>query len=243
MRKAIIPMLVGLLVFGGTSMTYAGSHRQDRNIREIRDMRLMREARELREIREGRTSGDIKALFCNRFADRWFMSSLCDDVPQPVNIVINEVYYDISGNSEDGEWVELYNAGSGPVSLNGWSIRDSVSDPDFFNTDIVLLPGEFALVGASQEIFDIAWAGEIPDGAHVIIAKIGNALNNPGDSVHLIDADGQEVDAMSYGNNDSVLNPSVPVGEKGHSLSRSPNGADTDTAMDWVELELPTPGT
>lgn len=41
------------------------------------------------------------------------------------NVVINEIF--ASPNSGDTEWVELYNATSGPIDISGWTIEDAGS--------------------------------------------------------------------------------------------------------------------
>ena len=48
-------------------------------------------------------------------------------------IVINEIMYDPPGDDNNSEWVELYNAGSGPVDLTGWSLADN--DGNIFSLD------------------------------------------------------------------------------------------------------------
>ncbi len=49
------------------------------------------------------------------------------------------------------------------------------------------------------------------------------------------------VDAMSYGTNTTVFNPSAGPLAEHHSLERLVLTVDTDTASDWVDNASPTP--
>jgi hypothetical protein len=47
---------------------------------------------------------------------------------------------------------------------------------------------------------------------------------------------------MSYGNATTFFDPPCPDVATDHSLERSPANVDTDTAEDWIDQELPDPG-
>lgn len=153
-------------------------------------------------------------------------------------IVLNEVAYDPppSGSESKYEWVELYNRGGGEVSLAGWRIADHRAETIL--PEATIPPGGFLIVAGE------GFAELFPDfsGARVTVVRIGNGLGNDGDLVRLLDADGVEVDAMSYGNDASAFDPPVPAVAAGHSLERVPAGVDTDTAADWVDQPSPSPG-
>lgn len=141
----------------------------------------------------------------------------------PFAVKINEV---LPGPGVDAvhEWMELYNAGPEPVSLDGWTIADNLSaDP---LPALVLPPGGFAVIAGSN----------FEDG------RLGNGLNDEGDRLILRDAAGLLVDAVSYGEDTGVFDPPAPAVGVGHSLERSPPGRDTDTAADFIDNAHPTPG-
>ncbi|MXW05626.1 MAG: hypothetical protein F4Z81_11225 [Gemmatimonadetes bacterium] len=116
-------------------------------------------------------------------------------------IVISEVLADPHSESK-GEFVELYNAGDGPVDLEGWPLGDSrdVNDTitdftgphDFGLAGTVLAPGAYALVvdpdyeGEYNE--RIAAAGD-PGRLLMLTIKgdrtLGNGLGNSGDLVFI----------------------------------------------------------
>jgi hypothetical protein len=73
----------------------------------------------------------------------------------------------------------------------------------------------------------------------VLDSPIGSGLANTGDALLLKSGDGI-IDAMSYGSDSSIFD--LPAADAGKSLSRNPNGKDTNTSSDWIELDIPTPG-
>jgi hypothetical protein len=155
-------------------------------------------------------------------------------------IVINEVLYDSTGDGTDadGEWVELYNAGDLPVSLEGWMLADNTS-VDII--DAVTVPGRgFAIVAGSRDFTTRypGYAGPL----FVVDGSIGNQLGNDGDVLVLVDPAGSFVDAISWGTDSGALDPAVADVPAGHSLERRTPGLDTGSASDFVDNESPSPG-
>ncbi len=155
-------------------------------------------------------------------------------------VVINEVQYDppTSGSEAAYEWLELRNADAGPVKMSGWQIGDNRSASAL--PDLELASGEFVVVAAGDGFEELhpGFAGRVVR----LDGRIGNGLGNSGDQVRLLNALGELVDGMSYGDDVGLLNPSVPGAPAGHSLERYPAGADTDSAADWIDQPSPTPG-
>lgn len=159
-------------------------------------------------------------------------------------LVINEVYADVdSEHGEEGsnEWIELYNNGATIVNLLDWIIEDSEESSDILQEEVMVAPGEFVLISQATSTFEVYWPGQIPAGTHLIAlgSPIGSGLANSGDALLLKSGDGI-MDAMSYGNDSSIFD--LTAAGAGKSLSRDPNGKDTNTADDWIELDEPTPG-
>ncbi len=161
-------------------------------------------------------------------------------------VVINEVYYDVGsgkGNDPNNEWVEIYNPTNSIVDISGWKLCDNN------NCDTIpltaLQPKGFAVASGKSSTWDSYWT--LPAGTITIDLpgdKIGgNGLNDSGDRVVLRDAFDAVVDSMSYGDDNSQLDPSVPLSGKGKSLARIVKGYDTDSAADWVINATPNPGT
>lgn len=92
-------------------------------------------------------------------------------------IVINEIFPKPS--DETSEWIELYNNGSDSVSLDRWKLQNTQGTPKTFimNASSIIQPNNFLILFQSQT---------------------GINLQNEGDSVQLIDANGSPVDSQSY---------------------------------------------
>ena len=155
--------------------------------------------------------------------------------------MINEVQYDpIQGGIDAAfEWLELLNQTGWTVDLTGWGIADN-HGVDYIES-LQLPPGGFAVIAAGDGFYD-----KFPNfnGDIVFIAdgSIGNGLNNGGDCLVLMDSTGKTIDALSYGDDASIMLPSCQDVAEGHSLERQPAGLDTDQASDFVANEAPSPG-
>ena len=160
----------------------------------------------------------------------------------PYQVKINEVLYDPAqpGDEAGNEWLELYNAGSEPVDLGDWTISDNGASDHL--PPLTLPPGAFA-VAAAGEAFRSAYPAF--DGSLLALdgGKIGNGLADKGDRLILRDSAGRLADALSYGEDDTILSPPAIAVAGGHSLERSPPGHDTDSAADFVDNPRPSPGT
>ncbi len=112
------------------------------------------------------------------------------------------------------EWVELINLGSSPVDLSGWAIGDAARQTPLDGE----IPPYGRFVIANQPI----------DGADQVVERIGNGLNNDGDTLELLDADGVAVDIVTYGSDD------LPAPDRGLSIALEPRR--------WVISASPSPG-
>jgi hypothetical protein len=172
-------------------------------------------------------------------------------------LIINEVDYDQPG-TDNAEFVELYNAGRSPVDLSTVALvfvnGSNNQQYSRINLSGTLAPGAYAVVASSGVM--------VPTG--VARFPIGNeALQNGApDGVALIDtAAGTLLDALSYegairaaqitgipGTVNLVEGTVLPAAVADSnaapgSLSRAPNGVDTDDAAnDWRFVSMPTPG-
>lgn len=152
-------------------------------------------------------------------------------------VVVNELVY-----ATDAEWVELYNAGSSPVLLDGWVFEFGTSS---YNADAevpagtTLGPGEWLVFGSPGALVkDIELA-----------MNLGNASNT--DALRLT-CNTLPVDTVVYGdpNTDLWVDDSgavaisfAPDHGTGKSLARVSDGFDTDAcAVDFTEAAVPTPG-
>ncbi|MFN7143068.1 MAG: lamin tail domain-containing protein, partial [Myxococcota bacterium] len=152
-------------------------------------------------------------------------------------IKINELAY-----TTDAEWIEIYNAGAGPVELDAWVIQFGTSSynkeaeiPD----DTTLAPGEWLVLGS---------AGAATKDIEIDL-DFGNASDT--DAVR-ITCNGVGVDTLLYGSPndngwaDDTGATATSFASKhgdGESLARSSDGYDTDQCgLDFVVSTEPSPG-
>jgi len=169
--------------------------------------------------------------------------------PEPEGeLLISEVYYDVhpdqgveTTGANNNEWVELYNGTNSDIDLSGWKIADT-STSDVIPEGVVIPAGGFLIITATTSTAGF-WP-EIPENVGMVVLEsaIGNGLANGGDSVFLLDAEDNEIDAVSWGASIIAFEPSVPLVTEGNSIARLDLSVDTDTAVDWEEFEIPTPG-
>jgi len=169
--------------------------------------------------------------------------------PPSGDLLLSEVFYDVSGTDNGYEWVEIYNAGSNAVDLSAWSLGWGGADyTDTAQLSGTIQPGQRFVVGGelsaasnANPVFDLVLnfspdiqnSGSIGDGValfNVTAAQV-TALTVP-------------VDAVVYGPNNSsglidetgVANaPEVAVAPAGSSIER------VDLAGNWQIQPAPTP--
>ncbi len=110
------------------------------------------------------------------------------------------------------QFVELYNAGTEPIDLTGWSLRDMRASPARIDADsLVLSPRGFAVISDDAAMLRVCAGIDAYDvvGAWPSFNKSGTTL---ADSIVVMDALGIAVDAVGY--------PGVKSGTSGRSLER-----------------------
>lgn len=121
------------------------------------------------------------------FACLLFLAHLGATQTPSHDIIISEVAWAGTGHSASDEWIELYNAGISTVDLSTWRLEDSSGD-----LTVVLVgsieAGAFFLLErtADDTVSDVA-ADQIYTGG----------LNNAGETLTLIDEDGDVVDTAN----------------------------------------------
>ena len=94
----------------------------------------------------------------------------------------------------EDEFIELYNAGSEPISLADWRLGDSTSPKNHFQfpPDAVIAPHSYIVL----------FGGGTPSGfttpIYIDDGKIGNGLTGKGEDIRLIDNNGHEIDVISH---------------------------------------------
>ena len=167
-------------------------------------------------------------------------------VPPPIaELKINEVDYDQPG-SDTLEFIEIVNAGTTPATLSEYTlelVNGAAGNPVYGTIALgaagaTLAPGQRLVVG-DQLIIATTPAG-------VLTVSLGaNSIQNGPDGLRIVRA-GVTLDAMSYEGvvptaNEGGASAGTDTGQG--SLSRCPDGADTDVnADDFIKTDTPTPG-
>jgi hypothetical protein len=174
-------------------------------------------------------------------------------------LLITEVIYDPDGAEPGGEWIEIYNAGGSALDLSVYKIGDEETLGEqegmySFPAGAVIAPEQALVVAVDAGIFsrlhglapDFELRGADPDIPDMVRytawAGGGIELVNTGDEVLLLDGGDQVIDALSWGSCAFAFDPAAPKVSGGHSLERFPPEVDTDTAPDWRDQPLPSPG-
>lgn len=121
----------------------------------------------------------------------------------PESILINEVAWAGTFTSPSDEWIELWNPGTEPINLFGWTLTDG--NDVRVHLAGVLESDDYALL----ERTDDETIPTLP-----AFALYSGALADDGESLHLIDPAGNEIDALNPGNDawpagDAVLRASM----------------------------------
>ncbi len=167
--------------------------------------------------------------------------------PYAGDVSLNELLVNPTGTDADVdlEFVELYNAGSGDRSLEGWTIESASSDTWLIRATLgsadVIASGDWFVVGEPAVT-----------GADVTVDPLALPGGTGGDGVRLVDCQGTVADVVVYGpnNDDGVTDESgsaatsvAPNPGEGDVLARIVDGVDTDMAGDdWAIAATATVG-
>lgn len=178
----------------------------------------------------------------------------CAQAPLCGALVINELDYDDENAPDASEFIEVLNAGAGPVVLDGLTL-ELVNGSTTMTYDSIPLTGTLPAGG----YLVVANAGVVVEpGAVVIGIPDGSIQNGAPDAIALYHAGNDVVlDAISY---EGAVNaatigasifdlvsgtptPASDTGAPARSIIRFPNAQDTgDDSVDWRATRKPTPG-
>jgi hypothetical protein len=180
--------------------------------------------------------------------------------PTPTGrLLISEVLFSPLTVQPQGEWIEIYNAGSGEVDLSDYKVGDEETQGHIegmlqFPAGASISAGQVVVI-ANQAVTYLSTYGVLPDyeivDSSALVADMSNYsiwglgevdLYDLGDEVLLLNESDELVDALSWGNSTWAFNPSAPSVTQGHSLERRPADQDTDVAGDWFDQSTPKPG-
>jgi beta-lactamase superfamily II metal-dependent hydrolase len=109
-------------------------------------------------------------------------------------LVISEIMHDPAAVSDtSGEWFEVFNPGTTPVDINGWTIRDDRSDRH-------VVTGSTPLLVPARGFFVLGRNGDPAQngGYHADYVYTGLNLGNGRDEIELVNPAGQVIDRVAY---------------------------------------------
>ncbi len=109
-------------------------------------------------------------------------------------LVVNEIMY--APASPEPEWIEILNRSGTPVNVKKWQITDATGSRHVLSaSDIIIAAGAYLLLTRDSAALHGA-RGALP--CAVVSVSGFPSLNNSGDAVVLLDAQGRTVDSMYY---------------------------------------------
>ena len=164
-----------------------------------------------------------------------------ETVPVP-NIVINEIHYHPDNNTEQVEFIELYNAGTVSINLNGWYFEGAVGYT--FESPLIMDSGDYVVVCQNATaVFDKFGVTSY--------GPFEGKLSSDGERLVLRDANGNKVDEVDY---DSEFPWPIAANGEGASMELINPSLDNDLAGSWrssgyntntrpeLSFGAPTPG-
>ena len=140
-----------------------------------------------------KTASPVEALFSPGHAPETrpflnyplFISEVLADPPEGLEGDANR---DGRYDPHKDEFIELYNAGSRPISLAGWRLGDAGSLSDYFRfpRDAIIEPGSYVVLFGGGRPSGFTGPVYTDDGT------IGDGLTDTGESIHLINDYGNE---------------------------------------------------
>lgn len=142
-------------------------------------------------------------------------------------VIINQVMYDSPLNEKtnvspysNGEFIELYNAGTSTVSLQGWRIEGSGSTEIYYFSNGTNIPAEGYLILAcrrgNNNTFQLSELYTLPNNSNdTIVYQNKIVLANGGETITLYNELNEIADQMQYDN--AVLYATNPEGISGDS--------------------------
>ncbi|MDT7040824.1 DNRLRE domain-containing protein [Candidatus Nitronereus thalassa] len=160
----------------------------------------------------------------------------------PGDVIITELMINPSAVTDgNGEWFELFNTRQEAIDMRGWTIEEESGNTHVIpDTNPIVIPeGGFLVLGNND---DSASNG----GITVAYKYTSITLNNGGDTIKILDVNGEEIDRVKY----ETPSFSIP---NGASLSLNPNNFDAlenNDASNWcastttigINLDRGTPG-
>ncbi len=101
-------------------------------------------------------------------------------------LIITEIMF--KPESPNPEWIEIYNADTIAVNINGFEIRDQRTTITITENDLIIDPGDYVIV--SNAFFD----SECP----ILVCENFTGLNNLGETMYLVNSRKDDLDTVTW---------------------------------------------
>ncbi len=145
----------------------------------------------------------------------------------PPAIVINEIHYnpaDTQGSDDLYEFIELVNADDHTIDLSGFAFGAGITYT--FPDGASIAAGEIIVVAKAAGSYSAALPGI------QVFQWTSGSLDNGGEQLALLDADGNDIDRLTY--DDVAPWPTAPDDNSGPSLSLLATNLDNTLAASWA---------
>jgi len=154
----------------------------------------------------------------------------------PPRLLITEFLADPKTvKDEAGEWLELYNADTVAVNLNGWTLVDLDSDRHTIVQDLFIQPGQYLVLARNGD-------GATNGGVTATYVYQSIALANSSDELILLAPDGTEVDRVIWGDG-AMVTVKAGASAQRATLDASPLWENSQDAWPGSAGDKGTPGT
>lgn len=153
------------------------------------------------------------------------------------SVVINEIMFE--PNSDNSEFIEIFNVTESPINIGGWSIIDENGR----RTKIIpytktLLPKSYFTVAADSNL--LIYYNTLSESDLFVNEKDGFSLSNSGEKLFLVDLFGNKIDSLTYQN--SFHNFSVKE-TKNISIERINPSVNSNDRFNWSSSVNPAGAT
>ena len=162
-------------------------------------------------------------------------------------VLINQVMYDTPLNEKtnvspacNGEFIELYNAGSTTVSLQNWQITgDGTSEKVIFGSNIIIPAGKYLIVachrGGTDNPFQLDSLYTMPNNSNYSVVNQNKImLANGGETITLINPQNDTIDQMHYDGMSNLTDPDRLYATNADSI---PGDSCVSLHRTWVEFD------
>ena len=146
-------------------------------------------------------------------------------------IVINEINYNSSDDSNADDWIELFNPNPYQIDLSLWQIKDSDDSHEYIIPEGTFIEGEGFIV-AVKDTSD--YLSIFPDAINYI-GNLGFGLGSSGDSVRLFDSDNILQDQVTYTSESPWPNC---ANDSGYTIELISPELDNSLAENWSCINL-----